>query len=155
MGGLWQGFSGEPHHIPGVPEPTSHSQDTAGARDLPTAVAWEEGTRAPFPPEKRWGETEVARAAPKPRPTWAPPHDAGAHRGKARSTLVGYLHPGRRACAGLSGRAPSLAERVHAYRSGGPKLEGERQAAEARGACVPYVGVFSPASSLGAMGQLD
>lgn len=49
----------------------------------------------------------------KPRPSRAPPRDAGAHRDKVLSCGYGYLRD--RACVGLPGRAPSLVKRAHAY----------------------------------------
>lgn len=98
------------------------------------------------------GRTKSARAASKPRPTWAPPRDAGAHRGKARSSLVGYLQRRDRACVGLPGHAPRLVEWAHAYWPNWQRLEEAGLVGEARGVCVPCAGVFSPASSLGAVG---
>ena len=68
--------------------------------------------------QKNVGARPRARAAPKPRPTWAPPHDAGAHRGKAlscrlpapgtprmRRTVRARTQPGRAGARVSAGRA--------------------------------------------------
>lgn len=100
-----------------------------------------------------------ARAASKPRPTWAPSRDAGAPRGEARSRLVGYLPPRGRACVGQPGRPPRLVEQAHACWPSAQLLEEPGRVGEARGVRVGCAGVFSPASSLGAVrpskGDLD
>lgn len=46
-----------------------------------------------------------AHEGSKPRPSRAPPRDAGAHRDKELSCRYGYLRG--RACVGLTGRAPT------------------------------------------------
>ena len=84
------------------------SRDTNEGHERQTNDSWVLKRRAcavPTGKKKRSQSETGAREGSKPRPSRAPPRDAGAHRDKALSRRYGY--PRGRACVELPGRAPT------------------------------------------------